>query len=140
MFQEGLGTLKGFKAIIYVDHDAPPRFHPACSVPFALRDNVNEELQRLQTESTIEPVELAELAAPTVAVLKKDKNTVCICSDFIVTVNPVSKLDRYPIAYGANYRTIPIIGTECTNYRLPKIPTKYGSFTVHRLRGSFDSF
>ena len=30
-------------------------------------------------------------------VLKPDKNTVRICGDFRVTVNPVSKLDRYPI-------------------------------------------
>ena len=58
---------------------------------------MNEELERLQAEGTIEPVEFAEWAAPMVAVLKQDKNTVRICGDFSVTVNPVSKLDRYPI-------------------------------------------
>ena len=97
VFSEGLGTLKGFKAKIYVDPDAPPRFHAARSVPFALRDLVERELQRLQTEGTIEPVEMAEWAAPIVAVVKKDKSSVRICGDFRVTVNPVSKLDRYPI-------------------------------------------
>ena len=97
VFKEGLGTLKGFKAKIYVDPDTPPRFSPARSVPFALRDKVNEELQRLQEEGTIEPVEFAEWAAPIVAVLKRDRNSVRICGDFSVTVNPVSKLDRYPI-------------------------------------------
>lgn len=29
--------------------------------------------------------------------LKQDKSTVCICGNFSVTVNPVSKLDKYPI-------------------------------------------
>ena len=31
------------------------------------------------------------------AVLKSDRNSVRICGDFSVTINPVSKLDRYPI-------------------------------------------
>ena len=97
VFQEGLGTLKGFKAKIYVDPHAPPRFNPARSVPYALRDKVEQELQRLQDDGTLEPVEIAEWAAPIVAVLKHDKNSVRICGDFSVTVNPVSKLDKYPI-------------------------------------------
>ena len=97
MFHEGLGTLKGFKAKIYVEPDTLPRFNPARSVPYALREKVEKELQRLQEEGTIEPVEFAEWAAPIVAVLKRDRNTVRICGDFSVTVNPVSKLDRYPI-------------------------------------------
>jgi len=97
VFQEGLGTLKGFEAKIYVDPNAPPRFHPARSVPFALRDKVDTELQRLQDEGTLEPVEIAEWAAPIVTVLKQDKSSVRMCGDFSVTVNPVSKLDRYPI-------------------------------------------
>ena len=49
----GLGTLKGFKAKIYVDPDTPPRFNPALSVPYALRDKVEKELQRLQEEGYI---------------------------------------------------------------------------------------
>lgn len=94
VFQEGLGTLKGFKARIYVDPDSPPKFNHARSVPFALRDKVDKELERLQKEGTIESVQFAEWAAPIVAVLKQ---FVRICGDFSVTVNPVSKLDRYPI-------------------------------------------
>ena len=80
-----------------MDPDAPPRFYPARSVPYALRDKVEKELQRLQDDGTLEPVEIAEWAAPIVAVLKRDKNSVRICGDFSVTVNPVSKLDKYPI-------------------------------------------
>ena len=54
VFQEGLGTLKGFKAKIYVDPATPPKFNPARSVPFALRDKVEKELERLQKEGTID--------------------------------------------------------------------------------------
>ena len=97
VFQEGLGTVKGYQAKIYVDTDAVPRFHPARSVPYALHDKADQELKRLQDKGTLEPVEIAEWAAPIVAVLKQDKSTVRICGDFSVTINPVSKLDRYPI-------------------------------------------
>ena len=34
-----------FQARIYVDPDDHPRFHPARSVPFALRDMVEQELE-----------------------------------------------------------------------------------------------
>ena len=97
VFQKGLGTLKGFKARIYVDPDAQPRFHRARSVPYAFREKVDKELQRLQDEGTLEPIEFAEWAAPIVAVVKSDKSSIRICGDFSVTINPVSKLDRYPI-------------------------------------------
>ena len=55
------------------------------------------KLERLQKQGTLEPVDIAEWAAPIVVVLKKDCKSVRICGDFSVTVNPVSKLDRYPI-------------------------------------------
>ena len=97
VFQEGLGRLKGFKAKIYVDPSSKPRFCRARSVPYAMRDKVEEELKRLQKEGSLEPVESAEWAAPIVPVLKSDRSSVCICGDFRLTVNPVSKLDRYPI-------------------------------------------
>ena len=94
VFQEGL---EGFKAKIYVEPDTPPRFFPARSVPYAMRDKVDKELQRLQRDGVVEPVEIAEWAAPIVIVLKKDSGNVRICGDFRITVNPVSKLERYPI-------------------------------------------
>ena len=60
MFKEGLGTFKGFKAKIHADPAALPTFNPARSVPYALRDRVDRELQRLQAEGTLEPVEFGE--------------------------------------------------------------------------------
>ena len=45
----------------------------------------------------MEPVECSEWAAPIVAVLKQDRKSVCICGDFKQTINPSTKLDRYPI-------------------------------------------
>lgn len=97
VFQEGLGTMKGVTAKLYVDRDAKPRFHKARSVPFAMRQKVDEELQRLQELGIIEPVQFAEWAAPIVPILKADKKTVRICGDYKLTVNQACKLDNYPI-------------------------------------------
>ena len=48
-------------------------------------------------EGTLEPIQFAEWASPIVAVLKSDHKTVRICGDFKQNINPVSKLDWYPI-------------------------------------------
>ena len=97
IFKEGLGTLKGYQAKIYIDHDATPRFFKARSVPYSMQSLVDKELDKLVSDGVIEPVRFAEWAAPIVPVLKSDKASIRICGDFKVTVNRVSKLDRYPI-------------------------------------------
>ena len=97
VFEEGLGKLKGYTAKIHVDPRATPRFCKARPVPYALKNMVEEELDRLQREDIIEPVQFAEWAAPIVPVVKKDKKSLRICGDFKRTVNSASKLDKYPI-------------------------------------------
>lgn len=96
IFQEGLGTLKGFQAKISVDPNAVPKYCRARSVPYSMRDKVEAELDRLVQEGTLEPVQTSDWASPIVAVLKPN-GKVRLCGDFKQTVNPVSKLDRYPI-------------------------------------------
>ena len=96
VFEEGLGKMKGFEAKILVDSNATPKFCKARSIPLAMREKVEEELQRLVQEGILEPVEFSSWAAPTVTELKSDKQSVRLCGDFRLTVNPVAKLDRYP--------------------------------------------
>ena len=97
VFKEELGTMKGLTAKLYVDGSVTPRFCKARSVPYAMRQKVDDELQRLQTEGIIEPVQFSEWAAPIVPILKADKNSVRICGDYKLTVNRACKLDNYPI-------------------------------------------
>ena len=66
-------------------------------IPYAFRESVNVEMDRLVQEGILEPVDVADWAAPIVTVLKKDKSSIRICGNFRLTVNPVSKLDSYPI-------------------------------------------
>ncbi|CAG2226134.1 unnamed protein product [Mytilus edulis] len=96
VFKEGIGTLKGTKARIYVDKDATPKYFKARLVPYALKEKIEKELDRLEKGGNIEKVEFSEWAAPIVPIVKPDKS-VRICGDYKVTINQVSKLDNYPI-------------------------------------------
>ena len=58
---------------------------------------MERELEHLVQEGIITPVQYADWAALIVPVWKRDKRSVRICGDFRVTVNQVSKLDKYPI-------------------------------------------
>ena len=97
LFQPGLGMLQGYDAKIIVDPEARARFCKARSVPYAMRTQVEEELERLQGEGIIEPIQFADWAAPIVPVLKSDGKAIRICGNFKITVNAASKVDRYPI-------------------------------------------
>ena len=73
-------------------------FHNAHPIPFANCSKVNAELDWLVEQNIIEPIMFSDWTAPIVPVLKSDKSSIRICSDFKVTVNKVSQLDRYPIS------------------------------------------
>lgn len=96
VFKKGLGTVQGVKAKIYVDSQEKPRYFESRSPPFALKEKIEHELDRLVREGTVKPVEFSEWATPIVPIVKSDK-TVRFCGDYKVTVNRVSKLDNYHI-------------------------------------------
>lgn len=95
VFRVELGTLKGTKANIHVDKAVPPKYCKACTVPYAVRQKV-EELTRLEKVGIIELVPCAKWAAPNVPVLKPD-GSLRIGSDYKQTVNQAAKVDKYPI-------------------------------------------
>lgn len=97
VFRDQLGTLKGTSAKINVDPTVQPIYCKARSVPYAMKEKVNTELDRLQAEGIIEPVQYADWAAPIVPILKSDKVSVRICGDYKLTVNKASRVDNYPI-------------------------------------------
>ena len=71
-FADGLGTMKQFKARLHVKSDAKPVFRRPRAVPYAVRDVIEKELQRLEEEGIVEKVERSEWAAPIVPVPKGD--------------------------------------------------------------------
>ena len=105
LFRPELGKAEGVEAKLYPE--AIPKFCKARPVPYALREKVENELQRLETEGIIEPVQMSDWAAPIVPVLKRD-GSVRICGDYKLTVNQAavpyqknqSRRSHFRLTYG----------------------------------------
>ena len=76
--------------------DSQPKFVPARSVPFAIKDAVAQEIQRLESVGILKKVEFSRWATPVVPVPKRD-GSFRICGDFKVTLNPALEVDQHPI-------------------------------------------
>ena len=64
LFRPELGLARNIDAKLYLEPDAIPRLCNARPVPYALREKVENELNRWQADGIIEPVQFAEWAAP----------------------------------------------------------------------------
>ena len=66
------------------------------AVPYAIRADIDKELDRLEAIGTLRKVEHATWAAPIVPVPKRDGG-IRICGDYKLTINPYFKVDQYPL-------------------------------------------
>ena len=80
VFDTELGTLKGFKATIRVAPAAQPCFCKSRSVPYALKEKIEKELDRLLKQGVIEKINFSEWVASIFPVMKKD-GSVRMCGD-----------------------------------------------------------
>ena len=96
LFKEGLGTVEPYRATRHVDPNATPRFFKPRPVPFAIKDAIGHELDRMDKQGAVEKVDHSEWAAMIVAVPKKDL-TFCICGDYKVSMNQALAVDQYPL-------------------------------------------
>lgn len=96
VFQSSLGKVTGIKAKLHVVSGAIPKFCKPRSVPYALRKAVEAQLNKMEADGVITPVNYSEWAAPTVNIPKVDQ-TVRICGDYKVSINPWLEVDQYPI-------------------------------------------
>lgn len=98
VFSPGIGTYTKRKMKIILKDNAKPVFCKSRPVPYALRSETEDELNRLIKEGIIEPVERSDWATPIVPVLKgNEAREVGICGAYNITVNPNIKIDRHPI-------------------------------------------
>ena len=96
VFSNGEGKLQKIKGTLTLHTEAQPKFVKARSVPYPLRPKVEEELQALESAGIITPVEFSDWATPIVPIVKPTGD-VRNCGDYKVTVNPMLKVDRYPL-------------------------------------------
>ena len=96
LFKDELGTVQNYQVKLHVKPEAPPRFCKARAVPHALKEPIEQELERLEHLKIIEKVNHSEWAAPVVPVLKPDGH-IRLCGDYKITINPVLDIDKYPL-------------------------------------------
>ena len=96
VFEDNRGTLQNYRAHLSLREGARPQFHRPRSVPFAIRDTVGQELDRLEETGVLRKVNYSEWAAPIVPVPKKD-GSLRICGDYKMTINPFLLVDQYPV-------------------------------------------
>ncbi|UYV79939.1 K02A2.6-like [Cordylochernes scorpioides] len=81
LFDGSLGCLKDFTAKLYIKEETTPRFCKPGPVPFALKDKIEEQLNKMVEDNILIPVRNSEWATPIVPVLKPN-GKVCICADY----------------------------------------------------------
>ncbi|XP_063220109.1 uncharacterized protein K02A2.6-like [Bacillus rossius redtenbacheri] len=96
IFSGAFGEIKNFVANFTLKEGASPVFLKARTVPFALRDKVDKELQNLEKQHILDKVEYSSWASPLV-IVPKANGEVRICADFKGTVNPRIELTRQPL-------------------------------------------
>jgi hypothetical protein len=95
VFKDGLGCCK-IKAHLHIKPNVMPRFYKARSLPFAYREAVENDLDRLVTEAVLEPINISKWAAP-IVVVPKPGGKVRICADLSTGVNQALDIDQYPL-------------------------------------------
>ena len=96
LFKDGMGTLRNTIVNIHIQQDARSLFFRARPVPYAVREKVTTNLERLCKDDIIEPVQFSEWAIPIVPVLKNN-GSIMICGYYKHTVNQVAMPDKYPL-------------------------------------------
>ena len=82
VFNDELGTLKDVKAKLYIKQGSSPKFFKPRSVPHALKEGIEKDLDRLENMGVMEKVRYSEWAAPIVPEVKAgDKSSIRICGD-----------------------------------------------------------
>ena len=84
--------MKNAEVTLKVKSNAIPKFCRARPIPYALKDRVGKELERLVTEGIIENISHSEWAASVVPIIEPD-NSVRICGDYKQTVNKASNCE-----------------------------------------------
>ena len=91
------GTLKGVKVHVEVSENCPKTTSkPKRPLLYNLKERTDKEIDNWLENDYIEPVPYHDHAAP-IVVKEKDEDSVRICGDFSVTVNPHLVEDQYPL-------------------------------------------
>lgn len=96
LFDGKLGKYTGKKIHINVKENVKPVFRKPHTIPFAMKEGVEKELDRLEKEGIIEKATVSEWGTPLVPVLKQNGG-IRVCANYKLTVNNYIENHNYPI-------------------------------------------
>ena len=96
IFNPELGEVKNYEAALDLKEDHRPKFCKARQVPFALKEALGKELDRMHKEGTLVKVDHSAYASPVVPIIKPD-GSIRVCGDYKSTVNPNLDTKVYPL-------------------------------------------
>ena len=96
VFRNELGTTKTPAVSLTLKDSSQPRFVRARPVPFAIKEAVGREIDRLEEIGVLERVEFSCWATPIVPVQKSD-GTFRLCGDYKVTLNAFLEVNQHPL-------------------------------------------
>ena len=96
VFKDELGCMRDFKVNIKLKQNAKPHFLKARPVPYAIKNRIERELDRLVSSGVYQACNYSTWATPIVPVVKEDE-TIRICGDYKQTINKEAICDNYPV-------------------------------------------
>ncbi|KRX70751.1 Transposon Tf2-6 polyprotein [Trichinella sp. T6] len=96
VFTPNLGCYTGEPVSLDLDPSVPPIRMKARKVPFALKEKIDMELDKLVKQKVLEPVSHPVWATPIVTPMKPD-GSVRICGDYKCTINKALLKHAYPV-------------------------------------------
>lgn len=100
--------MPNYQAHLNFDENTQPIFVKSQSISYALKNKVDEEIERICTPGVITRTGQSEWGTTIVSVLELN-GTIRLCANYKVTLNKVIKDEQYPIAgiediYGNKWR------------------------------------
>ena len=95
VFKPGLGLVKGVQASLVLKDNSKPIMLKARSLPYALRDKVEYELNAMVEANILTKVEDSPWGTPLVPVKKDGGQSVRICGDYKSTLNKCVSTRQY---------------------------------------------
>ena len=137
LFKDELGTVTSHKATLRVRPDASPRFFKPRPVPYATKEAIGDELDRMEQQGIIQKIPSSGWAAPLVAVPKK-YGRFRLCGDYKVTINQDLEVDQpkpedlfATLANGSLFTKLDL-SQAYLQVELDKDSTKYVTINTHQ--------
>jgi hypothetical protein len=85
LFTESLGVVPNFQVSFKMKANIQPIFVRPRTIPYALKERVEHEIDRLESQGTIEKVEYSPWGTPIVPVVRSD-GSIRLCADYKITI------------------------------------------------------